>query len=84
MKIVLYAMEPRLVTSLRHGGQGFLNCLFLIRRRGGMGGQAHVPSFIVPASWISGILQSLNIERIAPEMNGCDLNRNSDHPEYAL
>jgi len=55
---------------------------------GWYGGTGTTPSFIVPAFEFhineKGILQTLNIVRIAPEMNRCDPNRNSDHPEYAL
>ena len=43
MKIVMYAMEPRLRASPRHGGQGFfLNFMLLIRRGGDPSGAAAI------------------------------------------
>ena len=39
MKIIIYLMEPRLRASPRHGGQVFLNSLFLIRRGGDPSGR---------------------------------------------
>jgi len=42
MKKVLFAMEPRLMTSPMHGRQGFLNCLFLIRCGGDPSGVAAI------------------------------------------